>query len=64
MPSPRKIAATRILDPIIWKRKRMPIGIRLCEFPAQQCDDPEVFAERQARKLADLLVHTVTRIPH
>jgi len=56
--------ATRVLDPIIWKRKKMPIGIRLREFRVQQWDAPEVFAERQTRKLADLLVHTVTRIPY
>ncbi len=64
MLSLRRMIATRVLDPIIWKRKKMPIGIRLREFRAQQWDAPEVFAERQARKLADLLVHTVTRIPY
>jgi phenylacetate-CoA ligase len=64
MLSLRKVIATRVLDPIIWKRKRMPIGIRLREFRVQQWDPPEVFEERQARKLADLLAHTVTRIPY
>ncbi len=59
----RRAILARVIDPFIWRRKRMPIAARLSEFRAQQWDDPPTFASRQARRVADLLAHAVTNVP-
>jgi len=60
----RKTFATRVIDPIVWKRKRMPVGAQLKEFRAQQWDDAETVERRQADRLRGLLTHAVTRVPY
>ncbi len=60
----RRALATKIVDPLVWKAKGMPIRARLREFRKQQWDDLETFEDRRNRRLADLLAHTVTRIPY
>jgi phenylacetate-CoA ligase len=60
----RSAVLTWVLDPLIWKYKRLPIGVHLADFRACQWDAPDVFAARQAKRLAHLLVHAVTRVPY
>ena len=64
MPGLRSALLAHVLDPLIWKRKRMPIAAHLADFRARQWDEPEVFAARQAERLGRLLIHAVTRVPY
>ena len=64
MPGLRSAILTMVVDPLIWKYKRTPIRAHLAEFRACQWNTPDVFAARQAARLADLLVHAVTRVPY
>ncbi len=59
----RRIIATKVVDPLVWKGKRMPLAARLKEFRAGERDDPETLSRRQATRLADILAHTVQVIP-
>jgi phenylacetate-CoA ligase len=59
----RGAIATKIIDPIVWKLKRMPVGARLEQFRAEQWDDAETVERRQADRLRGLLAHAATRVP-
>ncbi len=59
----RRALATKVVDPLVWKAKGMPIGERLNEFRKQQWDDLETFEQRRNARLAELLVHAAARIP-
>ncbi len=59
----RRFVATKVVDPVAWRAKGMPIGERLAEFRAGQWDNPAVLRKRQSKRLADLLVHATTRLP-
>jgi phenylacetate-CoA ligase len=63
MPGLRTAFVTRVVDPVIWKRKGTPIGSRLAEFRARQWDDAEALAARQASLLVDLLSHAIVNVP-
>lgn len=63
MPSLRRAFATRVVDPVVWKAKGMPIGTRFTEFRAQQWDDASMLRARQMERLRDLLTHAVMRVP-
>jgi phenylacetate-CoA ligase len=60
----RRLLATKVVDPLVWTAKGMPIGARLREFREQQWDDRETFERRRNGRLSELLLHTVTRIPY
>jgi phenylacetate-CoA ligase len=59
----RTAFVTGIVDPIIWRAKRTPIGAHLRKLRRWQWGDPADLRARQAKLLADLLVHAVTRVP-
>ncbi len=59
----RRVIATRVVDPLVWRVKRMPLAARLREFRAGERDDPETLSRRQAARLAGLLAHAVQAIP-
>jgi len=63
LPSLREAFATRVVDPIVWTAKGMPIGARFEEFRRGQWDDATTIRARQTERLRDLLIHAITRVP-
>jgi phenylacetate-CoA ligase len=59
----RTALVTGLVDPIIWRCKRTPIGAHLRNLRKWQWGDPAELRARQAKLLADLLTHAVTRVP-
>ena len=59
----RRALATKVIDPLVWRAKRMPVGAQLERFRAEQWDDAETVGQRQAERLRGLLTHAVTRVP-
>jgi len=59
----RTALVTGLVDPVIWRVKRTPIGAHLRNLRAAQWGDPAALRERQSKLLADLLTHAVTRVP-
>lgn len=64
VPGLRSALLAHVVDPIIWKHKRMPIGAHLADFRARQWDDADALEERQAERLGRLLVHAAVRVPY
>jgi phenylacetate-CoA ligase len=65
MMNPRRILASRISDPLLWKvLKRYPVLDRLSEWRRRQWDTPAALEVRQTRALGALLGHALTRVPY
>lgn len=59
----RQAASGRILLPLFWAGKRLPVIKQYKEFARDQWDSAKLFEKRQELRLQRLLKHTVDKVP-